>query len=102
MPPQRVANGIFTIHVVEGHLSNVTVQGGDRYVRSQIRGYLAPAQAEHPLTLLGVVGALYHARRHNIAKHKRAMLGVYIGGILIAGSLTFVPGRIMHAVAFGH
>jgi uncharacterized membrane protein len=29
------------------------------------------------------------------------MLSVYIGGILIAGSLTFLPGRIMHAVAFG-
>ena len=29
------------------------------------------------------------------------MLGVYIGGILIAGSLTFLPGRIMHAVVFG-
>ena len=29
------------------------------------------------------------------------MLGVYIGGILIAGSLTLLPGRIMHAVVFG-
>ena len=55
-----------------------------------------------PLTLWGVAGALYHARRHNIPAHRRAMLGVYIGGLLIAGSLTFAPGRIMHAVFFGH
>ncbi len=33
--------------------------------------------------------------------HRRAMLGVYIGGILIAGSLAFAPGRIMHSVVFG-
>jgi uncharacterized membrane protein len=55
-----------------------------------------------PLTLWGVVGALYYARRHNIRAHRRSMLGVYIGGILIAGSFTLVPGRIMHTVLFGH
>jgi uncharacterized membrane protein len=55
-----------------------------------------------PLTLSGVVGALYYARRHNIRAHRRSMLGVYIGGLLIAGSLTLLPGRIMHAVFFGH
>ena len=55
-----------------------------------------------PLTLSGVVGALYYARRHNIRAHRRSMLGVYIGGILIAGSFTLLPGRIMHAVFFGH
>ena len=55
-----------------------------------------------PLTLSGVVGALYYARRHNIKAHRRSMLGVYIGGILIAGSFTLVPGRIMHTVFFGH
>jgi uncharacterized membrane protein len=53
------------------------------------------------LTLFGVVGALRGAWTHNIGLHKRAMLGVYIGGILIAGSLAFLPGRIMHATIFG-
>jgi uncharacterized membrane protein len=55
-----------------------------------------------PLTLLGVVGALYYARRHKIRAHRQSMLGVYIGGILIAGSFTLLPGRIMHTVFFGH
>jgi len=54
-----------------------------------------------PLTLFGVYGALRGARTHNVRMHQRAMLGVYIGGILIAGSLAFLPGRIMHAVTFG-
>jgi len=54
-----------------------------------------------PLTLFGVYGALRGARTHNVRMHRRAMLGVYIGGILIAGSLAFMPGRIMHAVTFG-
>ena len=54
-----------------------------------------------PLTLYGIVGALRGAWTHNRAMHRRAMLGVYFGGIFIAGSLTFLPGRIMHAVFFG-
>lgn len=29
------------------------------------------------------------------------MPGVYIGGILIAGTFAFLPGRIMHAMLFG-
>src|SRR5215469_16836437 len=55
-----------------------------------------------PLTLFGVASALIGAATHNIGMHRGAMLGVYIGGILIAGTLAFLPGRIMHAVVFGH
>lgn len=53
-----------------------------------------------PITLLGVAGAIHGARTHNVRQHRASMLGVYIGGILIAGSLTFLPGRIMHQVFF--
>ena len=53
------------------------------------------------VTLSGVVGALRGARMHNVAMHKRSMLGVYIGGILIAGTFAFMPGRIMHTIVFG-
>ena len=53
------------------------------------------------VTLSGVVGALRGAWTHNVRAHKRAMLGVYIGGLLIAGSFAFLPGRIMHAMVFG-
>ena len=62
---------------------------------------LSPIHLFVPLTLFGVVGALRGARTHNMRMHRGAMLGVYAGGILIAGSLAFFPGRIMHAVVFG-
>lgn len=55
-----------------------------------------------PLTLFGVYGAIQGARTHNIKRHRGSMIGVYIGGILIAGSLTFLPGRIMHQIFFGN
>jgi len=63
---------------------------------------LSPVHLLIPLTLYGVYGAIQGARMHNIRRHRIAMLSVYIGGILIAGGFTFFPGRIMHAVVFGH
>lgn len=54
-----------------------------------------------PLTLFGVVGALRGAWTHNIPLHRGSMIGVYVGGLLIAGSLALLPGRLMHAVVFG-
>ena len=53
------------------------------------------------VTLSGVVGALRGAWTHNVKMHRRSMLGVYIGGLLIAGTFAFLPGRIMHAIVFG-
>jgi len=45
--------------------------------------------------------AVILARRGNIRAHKRSMIGLFAGALIIAGVFTFVPGRIMHAVLFG-
>jgi uncharacterized membrane protein len=45
--------------------------------------------------------AVMMARRGNITAHKRGMIGLFAGALIIAGLFTFVPGRIMHAVLFG-
>jgi uncharacterized membrane protein len=52
-------------------------------------------------TLVTLPVAVWHARRHNVGKHRLAMLSLFFGALVIAGAFTFVPGRIMHAVAFG-
>lgn len=38
------------------------------------------------------------ARSADVARHKRHMVMTFIGGILIAGAFTFVPGRLLHEV----
>lgn len=53
------------------------------------------------VTLSGVAGALRGAWTHNIKLHRGSMLGVYIGGLLIAGTFAMLPGRLMHQVIFG-
>ena len=52
-------------------------------------------------TLVTLPGAVMHARRHRVPNHRWAMISIFTGGLLIAGAFTFLPGRIMHALAFG-
>jgi Predicted membrane protein len=52
------------------------------------------------ITLISVPRALYTARKGDIRSHKMAMISLYFGAILIAGGLTFVPGRYMHGLFF--
>jgi hemolysin activation/secretion protein len=58
VPPQRVADGIFTINVVEGFIANVSIEGGDAGMRDRIRAYLQPALASRPLRLVTMEEAL--------------------------------------------
>ena len=43
----------------------------------------------------------WRIRRKDVKGHRRAMLGVYFGGLIIAGALTFYPGRLMYRLFFG-
>jgi uncharacterized membrane protein len=71
------------------------------FIRSINPGHLSPIHLLIPLTLFGVFGALWNVRRGNIKGHRNAMLGLYVGGFLIAGGLTLLPGRLLHHVFFG-
>lgn len=54
-----------------------------------------------PLTLAGVVGGLRAARRHDVGNHRKVMLGLYLGALLVAGGFTLMPGRLLYRVLFG-
>ncbi|MEA2936330.1 MAG: hypothetical protein QOD74_2976 [Variibacter sp.] len=45
--------------------------------------------------------AIWSARRHAVRRHSLSMIGMFVGGLIVAGLFTFVPGRIMHAITFG-
>lgn len=44
---------------------------------------------------------VWAARTHRVRLHQRLMTGLVIGGLFIAGALTFIPGRLMWNVFFG-
>jgi uncharacterized membrane protein len=64
-------------------------------------GHLSLIHLFVPMTLLGVTATIIALKRGNIAGHKRSMIGLYVGALLIAGGFTFVPGRLMYDLFFG-
>lgn len=51
--------------------------------------------------LITVPMAVYAAKRHNVIRHSRTMSGAFWGGLIVAGTFAFLPGRLMWAIFFG-
>ncbi len=46
--------------------------------------------------LFAVLVAWRAIQAKDIARHRNAMIGLYVGGMMIAGSFAFMPGRLLH------
>jgi uncharacterized membrane protein len=53
------------------------------------------------LTIWTVPTAYIAIKKGNVKAHKRKMILLYFGAIIIAGAFTFTPGRYLHEVFFG-
>lgn len=65
-----------------------------------IWGQWSPIHLLAIYTLITLPLAVWYARRHRARAHKRTMILLFAGALVIAGAFTFMPGRVMHAVAF--
>ena len=79
------------------------VVAGSSFWIHQIR-LVGPWSPIHLLSIFVLVTlplAVWRARRHAVADHRRIMILLFSGALVIAGLFTLLPGRIMHAVVFG-
>jgi uncharacterized membrane protein len=53
------------------------------------------------LTIYTVPTAYIAVKKGNIKSHKRKMVLLYFGAIIIAGGFTFFPGRYLYELFFG-
>ena len=53
------------------------------------------------LTIWTVPAALIAAKSGQIKVHRQNMIGLYFGGLLLAGAFAFAPGRLLHDWLFG-
>jgi uncharacterized membrane protein len=69
----------------------------------QIRllGPFSPIHLLSIFTLAMLPLGVWFAHRHRVADHRRVMVLMFSGALVIAGLFTLLPGRIMHAVVFG-
>ena len=64
-------------------------------------GPFSPIHLLSIFTLLMLPLAVWKAHTHQVAAHRRIMIYLFSGALVVAGLFTLVPGRIMHAVVFG-
>jgi uncharacterized membrane protein len=59
---------------------------------------LSALHLDSPVTLLTLVSlplAIYRIRTGDVKGHAAAMKGLFLGGLVIAGIFTLVPGRLL-------
>ena len=54
-----------------------------------------------PVTLLAAWSAIAAARAGDIPRHRRRLVGMFLGAMVIPGLFAFLPGRVMAIWAFG-
>jgi uncharacterized membrane protein len=67
----------------------------------QLWGNYSPIHILAVTTPISLVYAIYAARKGKIQEHLRTMKATYIGGMVIAGGFTFLPGRLNYEMLFG-
>jgi uncharacterized membrane protein len=69
----------------------------------QIRlvGPWSPIHLLSIFTLVTLPLGVWMAHRHRVSDHRRIMISIFSGALVVAGLFTLLPGRIMHTVVFG-
>lgn len=93
-PVHRVMGRIWMILMVTTSVSTFFIHSIDLFY-----GF-SPIHVLSLYVLYGSVTAIRSARAGNIRAHRSAVIGMYLGGIILAGLFTLVPGRLMHLVVF--
>ena len=93
--PHRTIGWIWVALMVVVGVSSFFIHG------MRLFGLWSPIHLLSIFTLVALPLAVLAAHRHAVDRHRRAMISIFLGGLVVAGLLTFAPGRIMHAVAFG-
>nr|WP_083332787.1 DUF2306 domain-containing protein [Hyphomonas sp. Mor2] len=60
----------------------------------------SPIHALSAWTMIGLPFGIAAIRRRDVKKHRHTMTGMFVGGMLIAGLFSFLPGRLMWEIFF--
>lgn len=63
--------------------------------------FYSPIHALTAFTLVMLPLGIAAIKRKDVVQHRRRMTGIFIGGLIIAGAFTFIPGRLMWNLFFG-
>ncbi len=93
--PHRIVGSIWVLLMLAVSISAFFIH------QLRIWGPWSPIHLIAIFTLVTLPIAVWRAHTHQVEKHRRNMIGLFFGALVVAGLFTFWPGRIMHAVVFG-
>jgi uncharacterized membrane protein len=92
--PHRTLGIAFVVLMVSAALSAIFI----RYLNN---GNFSLIHIFVPLTIIGLYRLVFAVRRGDRAGHRKQVLGLFYGALIIPGVLSFLPGRLMHEIVFG-
>ncbi len=66
----------------------------------RVWGAYSPIHLISVFTIISLVLAIRAVRVGRIDAHQNTMRGIYLGGLVVAGALSFLPGRMLHRMFF--
>ncbi|WP_247652807.1 DUF2306 domain-containing protein [Ideonella aquatica] len=97
-PLHRGAGYVWVLCMLAAALSSVFIRD---FRLPNIAGF-TPIHLLTLLTLAGVSGGLWLAIRKQISAHRQAMWRTYLGGCVVAGLFTLLPGRYLGDLLWHH
>ncbi len=100
--PHRTLGGVWIVLMAAVAVSSIFIRPA-LFPGLPIWKWFSPIHIFTIVTIVGVVQGVVLLSRGGPAlkKHAGSFIGMFVGGLIIAGALAFLPGRIMHQVAFG-
>jgi uncharacterized membrane protein len=93
--PHRVIGGVWVALMAIVAVSSFWIH------QLRLVGPFGPIHLLSILTLVMLPIAVWKAHSHQVGSHRRIMIYLFSGALVVAGLFTLLPGRIMHAVVFG-
>jgi uncharacterized membrane protein len=93
----RVLGWTWVLAMAATALSSIGLGGG---AIPHIAGF-SPIHVFTVVVLVSLPFGVAHARRRRIAGHRQVMTSLYIGGCLVAGAFTLLPGRLLGGALSG-
>ena len=77
------------------------VAGSSLFITSLNHGHWSILHLFTGWTLIALPLGVMWAKRHNMARHRRSMMGLFYGGFAVNLLIAFIPGRTMWNLIFG-
>jgi len=74
--------------------------GSSFFITMIFQTHYSPIHALSAWTMIGLPFGIAAIRRRDVARHRKTMTGMFVGGMLVAGLFSLLPGRMMWAVFF--